>query len=308
MVKKVLITGATGWLGQEYLYREYSKYGASFLNNFILVGSSARTIKLFGIFPVQVYSLEDVNEFKNIQGIIHLAFVLRHRVQEFGTQDFLYHNEIITNKVVEIVKKVEPNWMVNVSSGAIFDRPTGEYEKDPQANPYGYGKRQEELALLEIASVQNIPLVIGRLWGASGFKMPVNPAYALSDFVQSALTNGEINIYSNFEVFRRYCDAGEFLDVLVSEASSGHSLVMNSGGPLHEIEDIAQMIVSTIGKGKINRPLLENKQIDDYYPRESTYEKLAKKNGIELASMPIQIQRTVNGHLEFLELQKKSLG
>jgi nucleoside-diphosphate-sugar epimerase len=308
MVRKVLITGATGWLGQEYLYRQYSKRGADFLNDFILVGSTSRIINLFNLFPVQVYSLEDTDYFNNIEGVVHLAFVLRHRVQEFGTQDFMMHNKIITNKVVEIVKKVEPSWIVNVSSGAIFDRRTGEYEKDPLANPYGYGKRQEEIALSEIAAKYNISLVIGRLWGASGFKMPPNHAYALSDFIESALTNCEINIHSNFEVFRRYCDAGEFLDVLVSEASSGNSMIINSGGPLHEIEEIAQMILANIGYGTINRPLLGSKEIDDYYPRESTYEKLAKKNGIKLASMPIQVQRTVNGHLEYLKLQKKFLG
>jgi nucleoside-diphosphate-sugar epimerase len=265
-------------------------------------------VKLFGQFPVQVYSLEDISQFKNIEGIIHLAFVLRHRVQEFGTQDFLKHNEFILSKVVEIVKGVEPKWIVNVSSGAIFDRQTGDFETDPQVNPYGYGKRQEELVLGEITSSNSIPLVIGRLWGASGFKMPPNRAYALSDFVQSALANRVINIHSNFEVFRRYCDAGEFLDVLVCEAQLGNSLVINSGGPLHEIEDIAQMIVAFLGQGTINRPILEKKQADDYYPRESTYENLANKNGIQLAPMPIQIQRTVNGHLKYLELQKGDLG
>jgi nucleoside-diphosphate-sugar epimerase len=36
MNRKVLITGATGWLGQEYLYREFLKRGDGFLNDFIL--------------------------------------------------------------------------------------------------------------------------------------------------------------------------------------------------------------------------------------------------------------------------------
>lgn len=300
MTKKIIITGATGWLGQEYLYSQYKKYGKNFIDDYILVGNMARSINLFGEIPVQVYSLDNLNPLDEIEGIIHLAYVLRHRVKEFGVQEFLKRNEQITKKIVEIVLIHKPKWIVNVSSGAIFERETGEFETNPEKNPYGYGKRQEELALLEVASKFEIPLVIGRLWGASGYKMPPNPAYAFSDFVGSAILKGQITIQSDFKVFRRYCDAGEFLEVLVSEACLGNSLILNSGGPLHEIEEIAEMIKALVGNVTIHRPLIENRPVDDYYPRESNFESIAFKNGIELASMRIQVQRTVDGHRDVL--------
>ncbi len=307
MTKKIVLTGATGWLGQEYLFRQFQKVGESFLDNFILVAGSTRTIKLFGLFPTKVYSLEDVSSIQDIEGVIHLAFILRHRVKEFGVDNFLRKNEHITASIVELVKSGNPKWVVNVSSGAIFDRRTGKYETDQFANPYGYGKYQEELALTEVTTICNIPIVIGRLWGASGFKMPPNSAYALSDFVESALTKTEINIHSDFEVYRRYCDAGEFLDVLVSEAIAGNSHVLNSGGPLHEIGEIAEIISALVGNVTINRPRLTDKPVDDYFPRESMYEELALKNGLDLASMPMQIQRTVNGHRDFMNQLKHGL-
>ena len=305
MSKRVIITGATGWLGQEFLFREFLKDGDRFIDNFILVGGTSRTIKLFDRFQVKVYSLEEVKNFEEIDGIIHLAFVLRHRVNEFGVEEFLKLNEGITQKVANIVKLFKPNWIVNVSSGAIFDRQTGAYAEVPQVNPYGFGKRNEELVLTDVAMISNIPLVIGRLWGASGYKMPPNSAYALSDFVESALSKKKITINSDFEVFRRYCDAGEFLEVLVTEARAGNSLVMNSGGPLHEIGEIAKMIADTIGDISIIRPTVKNLQADDYYPRESLYESLAAGHKIRLATMPEQIKRTVEGHFYFSNIVDK---
>ena len=131
--------------------------------------------------------------------------------------------------------------------------------------------------------------------------MPPNPAYALSDFIGSALRESEIRIQSDFEVYRRYCDAGEFLELLVREAASGNSLILNSGGPLHEIGDIAEMIGGLIGSITIRRPSIAGKQIDDYYPRESSFEDLATKHGINLASMQTQVLRTVMGHRNFYQ-------
>lgn len=299
MSKRVIITGATGWLGQEFLFRQFLKDGDRFIDNFILVGGTSRTIKLFDRFQVKVYSLEEINNFDEIDGIIHLAFVLRHRVNEFGVQEFLKLNEGISQKVANIVNLLQPNWIVNVSSGAIFDRQTGEYAVVPKLNPYGFSKRQEEIVLTDAAMISNIPLVIGRLWGASGYKMPPNSAYALSDFVESALTKKQITINSDFEVFRRYCDAGEFLEVLVTEARAGNSLVINSGGPLHEIGEIAKMIADTIGDIAITRPAIKNLEADDYYPRESHYESLAAANKIGLATMREQVKRTIEGHVNF---------
>jgi nucleoside-diphosphate-sugar epimerase len=296
MSEKVVITGATGWLGQEFLFREYLKFGDKFLDNYILVGNQSRTINLFQKFSTKVYSLADFSYNGKVSGIIHLAFILRHRVVEFGIEDFLQQNKAITNCVIKLIKLNRPNWIVNISSGAIFDRATGELETNATQNPYGFGKYMEELALREIALKNDIPVVIGRLWGASGIKMPPNSAYALSDFVSSAILRKKITISSNFEVFRRYCDGGEFLDVLVHEAKTGNSVVLNSGGPLHEIGEIAGMISRFIGGVSIERPPLLGPKVDDYFPRESTYESLALKHGISLASMKTQIQRTLDGH------------
>lgn len=301
MTGKVIITGATGWLGQEYLYRRYLMHSKEGLGNFILLGSKSRTINLFGLIPTKVWSLDEIDIREKIDGVIHLAFVLRHRVKEFGTDKFLELNSSIVEKTVRLIDQVKPDWITCVSSGAIFDRTTGEYERNPKANPYGFGKFQEELALSSIAASNNTTLVIGRLWGASGFCMPPNSAYALSDFIESALHKGEIQINSNFEVYRRYCDAGEFLELLTKEASSGNSAILNSGGPLHEIGEIAEMIQGFIENTAIRRPIIIGEQIDDYYPRETSYEDLAIKHGIQLASMQTQIRRTVLGHRNFLQ-------
>ena len=126
--------------------------------------------------------------------------------------------------------------------------------------------------------------------------MPPNPEYALSDFIESARLKNEIQIKSGGKVFRRYLDAGEFMEVLAKLAISGESRVLDSGGEVIEIGELSQLVVGHFPGTSVSRSKSLT-DIDDYYPKEQDFNDLAKELGVELSSIKEQVSRTVNGHI-----------
>jgi nucleoside-diphosphate-sugar epimerase len=261
-----------------------------------LFTSNGREIVLRNLGKKETHSFLVSQPPASLEGFIHLAFLTRDKVETIGPKDFISTNLSLISKACQIIECSKPKWVVTVSSGAILDRSSGELESNIERNPYGFCKRVEELLIAQSAQKVGANVVIGRLWGASGQLMPPNSAYALSDFIISAHKDKKINIKSGGKVFRRYLDAGEFMEVLIKAAISGKSLTINSGGPRVEIGDLAEMVSEHFHDVKVQRPpALEH--IDDYYLRGDEFENLAEELGVQLTGLKIQVSRTVNGHL-----------
>ena len=168
-------------------------------------------------------------------------------------------------------------------------------EDDLVRNPYGYLKRNEELALTDAAKDANANIVIGRLWGAAGSEMPINRAYAVSDFIEQAFYDKKIHINSGGNVFRKYCDAGEFMEVLIKLALVGDSKTLDSGGDIVELEEVAKVIASKLGDVSISRND-KTLEVDDYYPRATDFESFSNSVGVSLSKVGDIISKTIDSH------------
>lgn len=296
MENQIAISGASGWLGNQTI-EVIEKIAPA--ESPLLFTSNGREIVLRDKGQRKTQSFLESQPPASLEGFIHLAFLTRDKVETTGPKDFISTNLSLISKACQIIESSKPKWVVTVSSGAILDRSSGNLESNIESNPYGFCKRVEEVLITQSAQKVGANLVIGRLWGASGQLMPPNSAYALSDFIISARKEKLINIKSGGKVFRRYLDAGEFMEVLIKAAISGKSLTINSGGPRVEIGDLAELVSEHFHDVRIQRPpSLE--QIDDYYPPGDEFENLAGELGIELASLKSQVSRTVKGHLASL--------
>jgi len=297
---KIFVSGASGWLGKELISLIKQKRLIDFSTNDLrLFSSNGRSIKLINSNEYLTSSFE-VNQFeiepKNLEGYIHLAFLTRDKLKTLNFNDFVRINLELISKACKIIERNKPKWVVVVSSGAILDRESGEIESDIEKNPYGFCKRIEELLLADAAKRVGANIVIGRLWGASGEQMPPNLEYALSDFIESARLKNEIQIKSGGEVFRRYVDAGEFMEVLVKLAISGESRLLDSGGVVIEIGELSQLVAGHFPGTSVSRSKSLT-DVDDYYPKEQDFNDLAKELGIQLSTIKEQVARTVNGHI-----------
>lgn len=296
MKNPIAISGASGWLGKQTIEVIESVESAE---SPLLFTSNGRDIVLRNSGERKTKSFLESQPPAILEGFIHLAFLTRDKVRNIGSKDFISTNLRLISKACQIIESSKPKWVVVVSSGAILDRSSGKLESNIERNPYGFCKRIEELLIEQSAQTVGANVVFGRLWGATGELMPPNSAYALSDFIISAHREKKININSGGKVFRRYLDAGEFMKVLIKAGVSGKSLTIDSGGPLIEIGDLAELVSQHFQDVEIQRsPALD--QVDDYYPHGDEFEKLAGELGVELANIKNQVSRTVKGHLASL--------
>ena len=293
MDNKIAISGATGWLGLETLEKVLQSHK---VNNLTLYSSDGREISRSSGSSLKTKSFLSAVPNDSLDGFVHLAFLTRDKVSSVGYSEYVAKNISLISKACAVLESSRPKWVVLVSSGAILSRDTGDLETDCLKNPYGFCKRIEENLILDSARTVGANVVIGRLWGATGEFMPPNPAYAISDFILSAASERKIRIKSGGLVFRRYIDAGEFMDTLIRAASSGVHTIVNSGGPKIEIGDLATLVSNEFTGVDISRPEQRN-GLDDYFPSDDEFERLALKTGVTLSDLPTQVSRTVKGHI-----------
>jgi nucleoside-diphosphate-sugar epimerase len=296
---KVLITGATGWLGRETFARVIEgKFEGITQSDLLLASSNGRDLELdsLGVYPtVALENLGHRESTNSLEGLVHLAFITKDKTTQYSFSEYVAKNIELISAACEIIERDKPKWVVVVSSGAIIDRATLEIENNVVRNPYGFCKRIEEALIAESARKVGANIVIGRLWGGTGLYMPVKRAYAISDFIESAKESGAIRINSGGDVIRRYCDAGDFMEVLVRSAIQGDTTTLDSGGSIIEVGELAKLISSRLGEISISRSEVPT-AVDDYYPRGSEFEELAKSVGVQLHGIDEQVLRTLKSH------------
>jgi nucleoside-diphosphate-sugar epimerase len=296
---KVLVTGATGWLGRETVARVIEgKFEGITQSDLLLASSNGRDLELdsLGVHPtVALETLSHRESTNTIEGLVHLAFITKDKTTQYSFSEYVAKNIELISAACEIIERDKPKWVVVVSSGAIIDRATLEIENNVVRNPYGFCKRIEEALIAESARKVGANIVIGRLWGGTGLYMPIKRAYAISDFIESAKESGAIKINSGGDVIRRYCDAGDFMEVLVRSAIQGDTTTLDSGGSIIEVGELAKLISSRLGGISISRSEVPT-AVDDYYPRGSEFEELAKSVGVQLHGIDEQVLRTLKSH------------
>jgi len=296
---KVLVTGATGWLGRETVARVLEgKFEGITQSDLLLASSNGRDLELdsLGVYPtVALENLSHRESTNSIEGLVHLAFITKDKTTQYSFSEYVAKNIELISAACEIIERDKPKWVVVVSSGAIIDRATLEIENNVVRNPYGFCKRIEEALIAESARKVGANIVIGRLWGGTGLYMPIKRAYAISDFIESAKESGAIRINSGGDVIRRYCDAGDFMEVLVRSAIQGDTTTLDSGGSIIEVGELAKLISSHLGEISISRSEVPT-AVDDYYPRGSEFEELAKSVGVQLHGIDEQVLRTLKSH------------
>ena len=291
---KILITGASGWLGRNSI-RYFLRQGLH-LKDLILVGSTQRQIELDNKVRINIDTFQDFSNIlgsSKLDGIVHLAYLTRDFAKR-GVNEFIKQNSLISDEIIKILD-YKPSWFTYVSSGAVYSNYENKIiEMDINNNPYGYLKMQDEINFQRICESNSINISIGRLWGASGIDFINAGKYALGEFIINSINNKDINIYSSRKIFRKYCDSEQFMEICIKLAQTKSNTVFNSNGDLVEIQDLAKSVAKILNnKTRIYRPTIDlNLDFDDYYPRDNDYFKIAKNLHLTPLSLEEQIQKT----------------
>lgn len=267
-----VITGAGGWLGRSTIAVLLNS-GVS-QKDIVCLGSKSRSFQVSG-FEFNAIPTISYKPQSSIKMLIHLAFATRDKVTEMPLMDYVETNRKLTSFALNIIRDSEPKAVVTISSGAVYDGPEFiSYAKNLETNPYGFLKLEEEQRISEICKAEGINFVINRLWGLSGQDIQNKAPYALSEFIARAKQNQDIHIWSDREVWRRYCDARQLMALCLRIAESGDTLIFDSGGPLIELQELASTIVKVLNSSsKVSRaPISASSSPDHYHSKSRKYE------------------------------------
>jgi UDP-glucuronate decarboxylase len=287
---KVLITGATGWLGHASLQAIKKVLPEVKSEDLDLYASRERTHSDPSFDKVKINEFESSKHTpKNIDLFISLALKTRDYVLKMDKEDYLAGNKVLIEKHIELLKATNPKKIILISSGVVSKYLEGSGPLDP----YTEIKLLEEKLFNEFVKQTNSKLIILRLWGATGELMTEPLKYAIGDLIYQAETTNQIIINSKKEVFRRYADATQIFEVLIRALQNDYCGTLNSGGVTVEIGSLAQLIAKNYRKSlKIMRNLEIGSKPDLYVPTDSEFDNLAKSVGVSLLSLGDQIALT----------------
>lgn len=301
MTGNVIITGSKGWLSREFLEYQFQEINEIDLNTFKLLGRGQSKLILSNGKEIIQEDFMTTSPKGEVEGIVHLAFLTMDKLNNMQKKLYQDENSRITLRLKSLIQEKSPKWLIIVSSGAAAVAKYG--FSNSAIDVYGTCKIDEENILREICSKTNTDFVCGRLWGALGKFMPVNRSYAASDFIYTALTKNQITISNPDLIYRRFVDAGEFMNLLFIVAKSGKALELNSGGYSIELGDLAKKIGLFLNIDTILRPQISKIIDKSYLPPDNSYEESAANFGLSLSGIDTMVKLTIDGHKLQLGIQ-----
>lgn len=297
----IIITGSKGWLSREFLEFQLRETNGIDPNVFKLLGRGRSKLILSNRQELIQEDFMTTSPKGETEGIIHLAFLTMGKLNNMQKKIYQDANSKIILRMKSLIKEKTPKWIIIVSSGAAAVAKYG--SSNNAIDIYGTCKIDEENALRELCAETNTVFVCGRLWGALGKFMPVNRSYAASDFVYTALMENQIRITNPDLIYRRFVDAGEFMNLLFMVAKSGKDLELNSGGHSIELGDLAKKIGIFLNIDTILRPQISKIIDKSYLPPGNSYEEFASNFGLSLSSIDTMVNVTIDGHKSQLGVQ-----
>ena len=306
----VLVTGANGWLGRSSVKVLTERYPQLF--EVLALTRKNDASNLWSDPMVKSITYNDLDYFDlPIQGIIHTAFKTQNYVNEMSASQYRDENLETIEWLKRFIETHDPQWAVGISSGAatryLEKVSTGE-SLDLQ-DVYGELKVLEEKVLLS-SHIENV--AVGRLWGASGRFMQNYEIYALGQFIENGLNGSEINVNSSIPIYRRYIDAEDFVDVLLNCVWENSRTLLDSGGKLISIQDLAEEVARNfriLKKKDVKVKYLNqigNSNTQNYYSKSNRFELLMERYSIVSHSLTEQIDRTRSAVMNRLDITKQN--
>ena len=226
-MEKILISGASGWLGNSTLKYLEKRYKLEKLKeNLQVVSTSNKNLDSFPSITTKTYE-QLIKEDSKYDGFIHLASLTKDKSLIMNKNEYIGEYLKITSNAVKLLQKTK-KWFIFISSGAIWEEPNQTLEKSIEKNPYGFLKRLEENLFSEICNNSDITYVCGRLWGGAGFDLREPEKYAIGSLILNALKNQNLQINSGHKVYRRYVDTSLFMELCIKMAQKGITKTFDS--------------------------------------------------------------------------------
>lgn len=285
--KRIVITGATGWLGSETAELIAETLGEDFKRHVTLVSSTPK-IKLVAKYTFETIGWDKFRTFESIDLLIHFAYLNQDRAESIGLPNFIHTNRSITADVNHVLSASPGCDVLAASSGA-----AGYFRDDINStNPmevYASLKLESEACFLQNTNAGSVLNM--RIWNVTGSGLDLDSDYAIANFFKQALDSQNIVLTGNSRSTRTYVDVKEMMFIFLLSLEKNKRDVMDSGGFQTSFLDLASKVLDQLGYPRSSISFNgESKPTSHYNPNPATFNQLASDLKLGLSHVDLQVE------------------
>jgi nucleoside-diphosphate-sugar epimerase len=294
---RVIVTGASGWLGRAALELLAGDLGPGWPNRVEAFGSRTCRLMLRSGLEIVQRPLSELGALPPAPSLLmHFAYLTREKVTGMSPEDYIRTNREITRTVLDAGARIGVERAMVASSGAVHAALAAPASPDP-ALLYGRLKLEEEA--LFASFVEEMPrrrALVLRLFNLSG--PYINKPYALSSFIEQALA-GRIRVQAPNPVIRSYTSVANLLSVglghLMSDEAEPFLRVETAGESEVEMSALAEAVRAVVNPAAtVERAALDGRTSDRYVGDGRAYRALMQRHGVVEDPLVRQIADTAD--------------
>ena len=259
---RVVLTGASGWVGRNAVDLLARELGGGFPDRVVLSTTRARAIPT-PAGDIRTVATTDLPGLPAAPGtlIIHCGFPTQDQVDAMGEQSYIDAITGLRATMLETIAGLGAVDMVYISSGAA----TSVQQGGPVAHRtqvYGQAKVDDEQAYAQAIATTGGRLCVIRAFALSGPYMTKPDTYALGSLILQAQRSGSIEVTADRPVRRSYMSMDDMLRIgihAVQHLAAGETVRFETAGEVVEVGDLARRTLAVLGHdpAAVTRPPLD---------------------------------------------------
>ena len=284
--KRIVITGATGWLGSEASELIAEALGEEFNRRVSLVSSSPKIMQRSS-YTFHTIGWEEFKTLKSINLLIHFAYLNQDRAEKVGLQQFIQTNRLITDDINHVLNANLGCELLAASSGAASYY-HGNIDSTNSMEVYASLKMESEECFLQNSNIGSILNM--RIWNVTGPSLSINSDYAVANFFKQALNSNHIELTGNSASTRTYVDIKDMMYIFLLSLEKKQKITIDSGGYRISLLDLASKVLGELGFSSRSISLSgEFGPISHYNPDPRFFNQMASDLQLELSNIDVQV-------------------
>lgn len=289
---RIAITGASGWIGRNFLNYLSDQKKAGWDIELCLFSSKASQVILINgeVWDTHEFTFDSVKKFSP-NYLVHLAFVTADYSSLMDRENYINKNKRIIEEINRIITNLDVEKVLFTSSGV--------QESGIQSDRNRYYKELKDLEsqkIIESCNKYNINYTNLRIWSTTGNYMDKINYFAISEFILRALESKDIFIKSRNIVNRTYMDGEDIAKIGIhSLMQDKNTFIQCSNGLYIDLVQLAHKVITTLGsRSGVQFKINNDNKIDNYFPKNTELNGFLIEHNLSILGLEKQIIKTAN--------------